>query len=178
MSLIYLGLGSNLNDRYANLRRALAELQEQVDITAVSPVFSTRPWGMADQPKFLNICIEATTSLSPLKTLHFIKRIEQKMGRLPSEKWGPRLIDIDILFYDSLVIADEELIIPHPHIAERAFVLAPLATIIPDFRHPQIGETVQEMLDRIGSEEVDQLFEMPFPQNSPEQKQETGETSF
>jgi 2-amino-4-hydroxy-6-hydroxymethyldihydropteridine diphosphokinase len=178
MSLIYLGLGSNLNDRYANLRRALAELQEQIVITAVSPVFSTKPWGKANQPQFLNICIAATTSLSPHETLHFIKRIERKMGRLPSEKWGPRLIDIDILFYDSRVLADEELIIPHPHIAERAFVLAPLATIIPDFRHPQTGETVQEMLDQIGSEEVDRLFEMPFPQNGSGNKQETGELSF
>jgi 2-amino-4-hydroxy-6-hydroxymethyldihydropteridine diphosphokinase len=178
MSLIYLSLGSNLDDRYANLRRALVELQEQVVITAVSPVFSTEPWGMAEQPPFLNICIAASTSLSPHKTLQFIKHIEHKMGRLPSSKWGPRLIDIDILFYDSLILADEELTIPHPHMGERAFVLAPLATIIPDFRHPLTGETVLEMLEKIGVEGVDRLFEMPFPQNGSEFKREAGEPSY
>lgn len=165
MSLMYLSLGSNLGDRYANLRRAVALMQEKVAITAVSPVFATEPWGKTDQPPFLNICVAAVTTLSPHEVLNAIKSIEQQMGRQATSHWGPRLIDIDILFYDSVVIQDEDLTIPHPHIAERAFVLAPLATIIPDYKHPQTRETVQEMLEKIGSEGVERLFEMPFPPN-------------
>jgi 2-amino-4-hydroxy-6-hydroxymethyldihydropteridine diphosphokinase len=163
MSRIYLGLGTNLGDRYANLQRAVDELQKILTITAVSPVFSTEPWGDVDQPSFLNICLAAVGSLSPHDLLAQIRRIEQDLGRLPSRRWGPRLIDIDILFYDSLILSDEKLTIPHPHIAERAFVLAPLAVIIPDFRHPQTGISVREMLDNVDSSGVERLFEMPFP---------------
>jgi 2-amino-4-hydroxy-6-hydroxymethyldihydropteridine diphosphokinase len=165
MSLMYLSLGSNLNDRYANLRRAVAMLQDKVAVTAVSPVFATEPWGVREQPPFLNICVAAVTTLTPHEVLHFIKFIEQQMGRKTTSHWGPRLIDIDILFYDSLVIEDEELTIPHPHIAERAFVLAPLATIIPSFKHPISRLTVQQMLENVGTEGVERLFEMPFPPN-------------
>ena len=85
------------------------------------------------------------------------------MGREPTRRWGPRLIDIDILFYDKLILSDQELTIPHPRIGERAFVLAPLADIIPDFRHPQTSETIEEMLDRLGTTGVERLFEMQFP---------------
>lgn len=168
MSLMYLGLGSNLNDRYANLRRALALLQEQVTVTAVSPVFATEPWGDTNQPPFLNICAAAVTSLSPQEVLTLTQKIEKDMGRRPSHHWGPRLIDIDILFYDHIVLETPELMIPHPHIAERAFVLAPLAVMIPDFRHPQTGETVQQMLEHVDATGVERLFEMPYPIDSRE----------
>jgi 2-amino-4-hydroxy-6-hydroxymethyldihydropteridine diphosphokinase len=163
MSLLYLSLGSNLNDRYANLRLAIAKLQSHMAITAISPVYSTEAWGVTDQPAFLNVCLAASTSLTPHEVLHLAKSIEREMGRQPTRRWGPRLIDIDILFYDKLVLQDEELTIPHPHLAERAFVLAPLADIIPDFQHPQTSETVQEMLERVDASGVDRLFEMPFP---------------
>lgn len=168
MSRIYLGLGSNLGDRYANLQRAVSELQKFLKITALSPVYSTEPWGDTDQPAFLNICVAAVGSLSPHDLLTRVKMIEQELGRQPSRPWGPRLIDVDILFYDDLIISDEKLAIPHPHIAERAFVLAPLAIIIPNFRHPQSGLSVQEMLDRVDTTGVERLFEMPFPTASPE----------
>lgn len=163
MSLMYLSLGSNLSDRFANLRRAVDELQNHVTVTAVSPVFATEPWGDTDQPPFLNICVAVVGDLSPHEMLHQIKAIERKMGREPSHRWGPRLIDIDILFHDKLILQDEELTIPHPHIAERAFVLAPLAVIIPDFRHPQTGISVQEMLEKVDLSGIERLFEMPFP---------------
>jgi 2-amino-4-hydroxy-6-hydroxymethyldihydropteridine diphosphokinase len=163
MSLMYLGLGSNLNDRYANLQRAIARLQEHFTITAISPVYVTEPWGDADQPPFLNVCVAAATSEPPRAVLHLIKAIETDMGREPTRRWGPRLIDIDILFYDKLVLADDDLAIPHPRIAERAFVLAPLADIIPNFRHPVTGVSVQDMLDRLDDSGVERLFEMPFP---------------
>lgn len=163
MSRLYLSLGSNLNERYANLRRAIALLREHMTVTAISPVYATEPWGDRDQSPFLNICVAASTPLAPHDVLHLIKSIEQEMGRRPTHRWGPRLIDIDIIFYDNLVLRDEELIIPHPRLAERAFVLAPLADLIPDFRHPQTGETVQELLDRIGAAGVERLFEMDYP---------------
>jgi 2-amino-4-hydroxy-6-hydroxymethyldihydropteridine diphosphokinase len=164
MSQIYLSLGSNLDDRFANLQRAVAELQKHVGITAVSPVFATVPWGDTDQPAFLNICVAAVAQLSPRELLWQIKAIEREMGREPSRRWGPRLIDIDILFYDDLVIDEEDLTVPHPYLAQRAFVLAPLAVLIPDFPHPQTGLTVREMLDKIDTSGVERLFEMPFPQ--------------
>lgn len=163
MSLMYLSLGSNLEDRYANLRRAVDQLQEFVKITAVSPVFATKPWGDKDQPPFLNICVAAVGDLSPHDLLNRIKEIERAMGREPSRHWGPRLIDIDILFFDRIILKDDTLTIPHPYIAERAFVLAPLAVIIPEFRHPQSGLSVKEMLERVDLSGVERLFEMPFP---------------
>lgn len=163
MSLMYLSLGSNLNDRYANLRRAVDELQKFVKITAISPVFATKPWGDTEQPSFLNICVAAVGNLSPHDLLNRIKDIENTMGREPSRHWGPRLIDIDILFFDKLILNDQKLTIPHPYMAERAFVLAPLAVIIPEFRHPQTGLSVQEMLEKVDLSDVERLFEMPFP---------------
>ena len=169
---MYLSLGSNLNDRYANLQRAIAGLQKHFTITAISPVYLTEPWGDTDQPAFLNICVAAATTTPPLDALRLIKALEADMGREPTRRWGPRLIDIDILFYDKLILADQELTIPHPRIAERAFVLAPLADIIPDFRHPQTGETIEEMLDRLGMAGVERLFEMQFP--SPTEAQALG----
>ena len=169
MSLMYLSLGSNLNDRYANLQRAIAGLQKHFTITAISPVYLTEPWGDTDQPAFLNICVAAATSVAPHEALRLIKAIEADMGREPTRRWGPRLIDIDILFYDKLVLSDQELTIPHPRIGERAFVLAPLADIIPDFRHPQTNETIEEMLERLGTAGVERLFEMQFPSAAEEQ---------
>lgn len=163
MSTIYLSLGSNLGDRYANLQRAVGELNKLLKITAISPVFATEPWGDVDQPPFLNICVAAIGNLPPHELLHQIKRIESDMGRAPARRWGPRLIDIDILFYDQIVIEDEEMTIPHPRLAERAFVLAPLAVINPDLRHPQTGLSVQEMLERVDTAGVERMFEMPFP---------------
>lgn len=169
MSRIYFGLGSNLGDKYANLRHAVDELRNFATITAVSSVYSTEPWGDADQPAFLNICVAAVSSLSPHELLAHIKKVERELGRTPARHWGPRLIDIDILFYDDLILSDEILTIPHPYIADRSFVLAPLADIIPDFHHPQTGLSVQEMLDKAGFSGIERLFEMPFPDETPAQ---------
>jgi len=172
MSSVYFSLGSNLSDRYGNLRHALSRLQAHVRITAVSPVFATEPWGDLDQPPFLNICAAAVTSLLPHELLAVTQQIEHDLGREPSRRWGPRLIDIDILFYDNLIVQDDELSIPHPRVAERAFVLAPLAIIVPNLRHPQTGATVQEMLDRVDTSGVERLLEMPFPTDDREVRRE------
>lgn len=160
---VYFSIGSNLGDRYGNLRRAVDQLQQHMTITAVSPVYSTAPWGDSDQPEFLNACVGAVTDLTPEQLLEQVKRIETEMGREPARHWGPRLIDIDILYFNKLLLDQEDLSIPHRYIAERAFVLAPLADIIPGFVDPRTLKTVEMMLDEVDTTGVDRVFEMPFP---------------
>ena len=154
MPTIYLSLGTNLGQRQHNLLRTIAGLEEEMVITAVSPIYQTPPWGFTDQPDFLNLCLAATTSLTPDDLLHFIKKLEKRLGREQAVRWGPRLIDIDILFYDDLVSRSEELTIPHPQVARRAFVLVPLADIAPDLVHPQTGQTVRQMVTAVDTSGV------------------------
>jgi 2-amino-4-hydroxy-6-hydroxymethyldihydropteridine diphosphokinase len=149
MATVYLSLGTNLGQRRQNLERAVAGLGEVMEITAVSPIYQTPPWGLTDQPDFLNLCLQAATSLSPFDLLHFTQELEKEMGREQTVRWGPRLIDIDILFYDDRILHSEELTIPHPQIAQRAFVLVPLADIAPDLVHPETGQTVAEMITAV-----------------------------
>lgn len=152
---VFLGVGSNLGDRYASLMEAAELLGGAVSILAVSPVYETAPWGDVDQPAFLNLCIAGTTRLQPLELLAAVKRVEADMGRAPTRRWGPRVIDVDILLYDRLIIHEPELSIPHVSMPTRAFVLVPLADLIPDFVHPQLGKSIGELLaavDRSGIE--------------------------
>ena len=162
---LFLGLGSNLGERRANLRRALHALEAAgaVRVTAVSPVYETAPWGMTDQPVFLNLCAAGRTDLPPRELLETIKRIEQEVGREPSVRWGPRHVDVDILFYGDAVVEDGDLKIPHRGIPERVFVLAPLAAIAPDLRHPETGQTVAAMLDALDPAEKEGLRRLPLP---------------
>ncbi len=164
MSRIYLSLGTNLGDRHANLQQAIALLRVDMEVVDTSPLYKTAPWGVTDQPDFLNLCVTADTTLSPHDLLTRLKTIEAELGRVASHRWGPRLIDIDILFYDDLVMQDDRLTIPHASIADRAFVLAPLADIAADFVHPQTNKTIQTMLDEIDQTAVTKLFH-PFPAN-------------
>jgi 2-amino-4-hydroxy-6-hydroxymethyldihydropteridine diphosphokinase len=143
-------------------------------VTAVSPVYETEPWGEPDQPDFLNICLAAETMPPPRQILYFIKQIEQDLGRETSYRWGPRLIDIDIIFYDDVIVAEEGLNIPHARLAERAFVLAPLADIAPDCVHPITGKTVVEMLNAAYSTAVRRLPE-PLFENDGDWRLETGD---
>lgn len=155
MSTIYLGIGSNVGHREAHLARALELLSERVKITQVSSIYQTEPMGYADQPWFLNMACEGKTLLDPFELLAFLKGIEARMGRQPSFPNGPRIIDIDILFYDDRTIASEYLTIPHPRIGERRFVLAPLSEIAPDWIHPESGRTVSELLSLVdNSQEI------------------------
>ena len=144
--LVYLALGSNLGDRLANLEAALAALPPAVKGLQRSPVYETPPWGITDQPAFLNMVIRGKTRLPPLQLLSQLKSLEFRLGRLPSVRYGPRLIDIDILFYNGLVLNTPELTIPHPHLHERAFVLVPMADLAADFIHPVLGKPVHELL--------------------------------
>ena len=144
--LVYLALGSNLGDRRGNLSAAIQHLREFMDITTVSSIYETEPVGYLDQPRFLNLACGGNTTLTALEFLKKAKEIETSLGRQPSFRNGPRPIDIDILFYDDLQIAQDNLTVPHPRLTERAFVLMPLAEIAPDMKDPASGETVLELL--------------------------------
>ena len=148
METIYLSLGSNLGDREANLRAAIERLEApDVRVVRTSPVYETEPVDYTGQRWFLNLAVEAETSLSPMELLARIGKIERALGRVRTVAKGPRTIDIDILLYGDAVVRSATLEIPHPRMAERRFVLAPLADLAPGLRHPVTHQTVREMLD-------------------------------
>jgi 2-amino-4-hydroxy-6-hydroxymethyldihydropteridine diphosphokinase len=146
---VYLALGTNLGDRAANLNRARAMISPQMTIIHSSPIYVTPPWGYEAQPDFLNQVLEVRTNLEPRPLLQFLKKIESEMGRTNTFRNGPRLIDIDILFYGHRAVKGSKLVIPHPRLHERAFVLVPLNDIAPDFIHPVLNMTVKAMLSVI-----------------------------
>ncbi|HTX78859.1 MAG TPA: 2-amino-4-hydroxy-6-hydroxymethyldihydropteridine diphosphokinase [Longilinea sp.] len=142
---VYLGLGTNLGDRQENLQAAVKALSPKVIVLRGSPVYETDPWGYTQQPTFLNQVLEVETGLEPLKLLAHVKALETRLGRTPTFHYGPRLIDIDILLYNSLILQTPELVIPHPHLTERAFVLIPLADLAPDLKIPGSERTIGEL---------------------------------
>jgi 2-amino-4-hydroxy-6-hydroxymethyldihydropteridine diphosphokinase len=141
----YLGLGSNLGERRGNLERALDFLSQRLRLDKVSSIYDSEPVGNIEQPRFLNLACQTNTTLSPQGLLALAKGIEARMGRT-SGSGAPREIDIDILFYGDQVIQTPELVIPHPRLTERAFVLVPLVEIAPELVHPVNGKTVRELL--------------------------------
>ena len=143
--ILYLALGSNLGNRAANLKAAINNLPPQMLVRKKSAVYETPPWGVAEQPAFLNQVVKAETYMEPEPLLKHLKRLEVALGRIPSFENGPRSIDIDILFYDDLVLDTPSLVIPHPHLHERGFVLLPLMDIAPDLTHPVKQKTVREL---------------------------------
>ncbi len=143
---VFLGIGTNLGDRERNLQEALAVLSQKMVILKQSSVYQTAPWGYMDQPAFLNQVIEAQTDLSSLNLLGFLKDTEKQLGRQANFRYGPRLIDLDILFYGNRIIQTPRLQVPHPRLTQRAFVLVPLAEIAPEFVHPQNKQTITQLL--------------------------------
>ena len=145
--IVYLSLGSNLGDRRANLQNAVTALNAAgIRVLRESPIYETEPVDYIDQPWFLNQVVEAETTLFPMQLLTRTARIERALGRVRSIPKGPRTLDIDILFYGNSIVHTRRLEIPHPRLAERRFVLIPLADLVPDLRHPTSHRTVRELL--------------------------------
>lgn len=146
----YIALGSNLGDKEANLRRALELLEERgVEVVQVSSFICTEPYGVTDQPQFLNAVCEVRTSLAPLELLHTLLDIEQEMGRVRLRHWGERNIDLDLLLYEDVVMDTPELKLPHPDMQNRDFVLLPLVEIAPELVHPTLGKSIIEIKDKL-----------------------------
>jgi 2-amino-4-hydroxy-6-hydroxymethyldihydropteridine diphosphokinase len=147
----YIALGSNLGCKRDNIAQAIQLMAALpgVKINKISSLYETEPWGKTDQEKFINQVIEIETSLQPMDLLQELQKIEIKMGRQRKEKWGPRLIDLDILLYGNEVMNDPHLTIPHPRMRERLFVLVPLAEIGADIQFPEDGAAVEEVLSSV-----------------------------
>lgn len=155
MKTVYLSLGSNIGDRAGHLRHAIAQLNEAgIRVLRVSPAYETEPVDYTDQRWFLNLVVEAETDVFPRQLLARTARIERSLGRVRATPKGPRTIDIDILLYGQVRMRTSELEIPHPRMAERRFVLAPLADLAPDLRHPASGRAIRELLEKLAGQRV------------------------
>ena len=143
---VYLGLGSNVGTRQDNLKKAMELISQRLRVGRVSSIYDTEPVGNVNQSRFLNQVCQVYTTLPPMALLTLVKGIELKLGRVPMAPNSPRIMDIDILFYGDQVVDDPKLVIPHPRLAERAFVLIPMAEIAPDLVHPVKHQTVAELV--------------------------------
>ncbi|MEO0258273.1 MAG: 2-amino-4-hydroxy-6-hydroxymethyldihydropteridine diphosphokinase [candidate division WOR-3 bacterium] len=161
MSLVYLSLGSNLGNREENLNKAIQELSKIARILRISNYYETKPYGYHKQPDFINCAVSIETSLTPQELLKEIKNIEKRLGRENRERWRERIIDIDILYYDNLIINQENLKIPHPDLEYREFVLKPLSEIAEDFLHPILKKSTKNLLEELRDKPYVDFLETP-----------------
>ncbi len=160
VEMVYLGLGTNVGDREVNLRIALAHLRSIIKIDKVSSIYETDPVGYADQPRFLNIVVRASSTLPPEDLLQRLIGIEERMGRQRTFRNAPRIIDIDILLYGDVVLNDPGLQLPHPRMTERTFVLVPLVELAPALTDPLTGKPYRDMLGAGELEKMDRVGEL------------------
>ncbi len=146
---IFLGLGANVGDKKKNIQKAVTLLAEKIENITSAPLYETKPWGYTEQGNFLNTVVYGTTSLSPTDLLRFLKETEQNIGRVWRFRFGPREIDIDILFYDDVILNESALQIPHPRLQGRDFVLKPLMDLDPNFTHPVLKKTIKQLYDEL-----------------------------
>ena len=161
---VYLGLGSNIGDKVANCLLALEEISasDHNHLHAVSSLYKTEPIGYQEQDWFINCVAEVSTTLPPRSLHALLQGIEKRMGREKTVPMGPRIIDLDILFYGNEVVKEPDLIIPHPRLHERGFVLIPLAELAPDLLHPVLKKTIRDLLKKIGYKGIEQYAAPPF----------------
>ncbi|MCK4233813.1 2-amino-4-hydroxy-6-hydroxymethyldihydropteridine diphosphokinase [candidate division WOR-3 bacterium] len=148
---VYIAIGSNRGSKRENLHKSLEYLMkiEKTDVISISPFYDTEPYGYKEQPQFLNGVAKIKTTLLPLMLLKELKRIEKKMGRENGERWRQRIIDLDILFYNCIIFNNKDLVIPHPDLHNRSFVLKPMNDLNPDFKHPVFKKTVRQLLEEL-----------------------------
>ena len=154
MSVVYIGIGSNIGDRVGYVQQAYRLLNDidKIDIKKSSSLYETEPYGYKEQNWFINAVIQVETNLEPLKLLMECQRIEKQLGRIKhpdAPQWGPRTLDLDILFYDNMIISSDRLMIPHPGVDQRACVLVPLLEIAPDFVHPTLNTSISEIYETL-----------------------------
>ncbi|MFA7691314.1 MAG: 2-amino-4-hydroxy-6-hydroxymethyldihydropteridine diphosphokinase [Candidatus Hydrogenedentes bacterium] len=152
-SRVYLSLGANLGNRVTFLNRAMEALDALDEVTVLrrSPIYESEPWGLTEQPKFLNMVVEIETSFDPFELLETVKLLEQRLGRQSAPRWGPRCIDIDLILWGDTMLHTPGLAIPHERFRERAFVLTPLADLVPEAVDPETGTTIAVLASRLGS---------------------------
>lgn len=155
MKKIAIALGSNLGDRLGNLKKALRLIRASgIEIISTSDIFETAPFGEINQPRFLNACVIIETEKENHQLLAMLKEMEKQIGRVLREKWGPREIDLDILFINQEVIETETLQVPHPEMHKRPFVLKPLSQLDPEWEHPLLGKTVDQLLSELPEQDL------------------------
>ncbi len=156
---VFLGLGSNIGKKKRNILNAIELLKknENIEVKDISKFYSSPPYGFEEQESFVNCVVEIYTDFTPQKLLEEIKKMEKALGRKPTFRWGPRIIDIDIIFYNNLILKEKNLEIPHPDIQNRAFVLVPMAEIDSEFVHPVLNKTIYQLMNELDLREILQL---------------------